>query len=142
MNTSRFVLFLAAALAASLFLNSRQCSRIAEVTERERGKDALINALKAEPAWLDKILADFSRETTDITAVREAVRREVRSALRADPAFAAWGKTPLPPALGPDRAPDAPRLLGKGGPGADPAHPSGQPDRGSAPPALDGHNQR
>lgn len=124
-------------LVASVALNGHQCTRIGEVEERERGKDAAIAQLKKEPEWIGKVLAGLNNDKTEIDLREEKRRQETKKEFRNNPETKSWGDT-----LVPDRVRPGGGLLGKTRSGGNQAGPSGSVDAGTAVPGMDRGNKR
>lgn len=136
MNDS-IAIILGLLLAASLALNGHQCTRIGEVEERERGKDAAIAQLKKEPEWLGKVLAGLNSDKNDIDSREEQRRQETKVEYRTNPETKSWGDTRLP-----DRVRAGGGLLGKTRSGGNQVDSSGSVDARAAVPGMDGGDKR
>ncbi len=126
----------AAALILGLLYRSA-ASELAEAVAREKSKDAVIAALRNEPAWIGKIMTGFEHERTDIEDIRKAARRGVRDELRASPLFRAWASGALPAAVAPGGG-----LLGAARAGNHPADASPSASAGTSRAGLDGDDER
>lgn len=136
MNDSLLVI-LGLLLVASVALNGHQCTRIGEVEERERGKDAAIAQLKKEPEWLGKILAELNRDKNDIDSREEQRRQETKTEFRTNPETKSWGDTRLP-----DRVRAGGGLLGKTRSGGNQVDASGSVGARTAVSRVDGGDKR
>ncbi|CAK7067563.1 MAG: hypothetical protein DELT_01715 [Desulfovibrio sp.] len=132
--------FLGVALAASLACNIHAYKQIGTIEERARGKDAVIEQLRAESALTDTVTVQHATETTDIADFRKTLRAELRAAF-CDPSFQAWAGTFLPSGVAAG-ASSGGGLLGAARPGSDTGNAPALPAAGTTGSGLDGENQR